>query len=560
MSHRFMTWVSCFLGIVVIAGMVAYALHPVDDGQKKPEPVTFSHPSGFYNDAFYLEMKGNENAIYYTLDSSEPTEDSMLYTDPICVQDASLNENVYSAITDTSVWYDSAIIEKNGKNMIRSYMVPDKPVDKATVVRAVCIDAFGNRSQVSTAVYFVGFGEKKGYSGMNIMAITTDPDNLFDSQKGIYVLGDSFKKALHNGVVSNSQTPVYKWPANYREKGREWEREALVHCFDCEDNLVFSEPCGIRIQGRSTRSMMPKNLNIYARKEYGSAAFYTGDLFKHRYVLNRLNLFRASDNVMLKDYLINEMMENDAVVKREMCPCVLFLNGEYWGVYWLASRFKPDYLNQKYGVKKSNIISIKTRVVEIGQAEDIKLYNDMVSFIADNDMRDPKLFERACEMIDLQSFIDYFAVEIYIANTDWPNNNFQLWRSRNKASNIYSDGRWRWMLYDLDHAMGLSIVEQDSVKRACMNPVFASLMRNEDFYRLFIDRLLWLANEILAPERVNAFIDAYESDMAEAIEKKYQRFYGKYDMDKLFYARCEEVRQFFRLRQTYINNTYGGMK
>ena len=107
--------------------------------------------------------------------------------------------------------------------------------------------------------------------GMNVMSIATDPSNLFEDEKGIYVLGDKFKESLKDGVVQyEGEAGVFSWPANYKQRGRKWEREAVVHCFDTGGNPVFSGPCGIRIQGRATRFQMPKNLNVYARKQYGS--------------------------------------------------------------------------------------------------------------------------------------------------------------------------------------------------------------------------------------------------------------------------------------------------
>lgn len=558
---RWKTLLSCCLGVAALAGMLAFALNQSDDEKGMRSEVAFSQPSGFYDDAFMLEMTGDENPIYYTLDCTDPDADSTLYTGPILIEDASPKENVYSAVTDTSAYYDKALLKQNGVRQTLKYRIPKAPVDKATVVRAVSIDASGNASPVSTAVYFVGYGEKTGYAGVNVMTIVTDPANLFDDEKGIYVLGAKFRESLKDGIVQYTGEPgVFSWPANYRQRGREWEREAVVHCFDANGEPVFSGPCGIRVQGRATRSHMPKNLNIYARKEYGCPAFDTGALFDREYRLNRLNLYNGANDLMLRDYMIHAMSDDADVADQEFCPCALFLDGEYWGVYWLCTRFKPDYLNQVYGVKKDNIVSIKMGKVEIGQDEDLKLYEDMVSFIADNDMRSPEAYARAGELIDLQACIDYYAVEVYVASTDWPTNNFALWRSRHEASNAYSDGRWRWMLFDLDHTTRVANAEEDTLRRACnLDALLASLMQNEDFSRRFSEKLVQLARENFAPERTDAFIDAYESDMAEAIEKKYQRFYGKYDMDELFYAGCEQVREFFRLRQTYIINTYGGI-
>ena len=548
---------SC-VGAAILAGLLTIALGQNEDARVILPPVTFSHASGFYDDAFYLEIEGNGNPIYYTLDSSDPDERSIPYTGPILIQDASANENVYSAITDMSAYYDRALLKRNNKELTHDYRVPGEPVDKATVIRAVSVDTAGNRSPAATAVYFVSFGEKKGYNGVNIMSVTTDPSNLFDHEKGIYVLGDKFAETLRDGVVENSDSNVFMWPANYHQRGKDWERLAEVHSFDSTGEPVFSGPCGIRIQGRATRANMPKNLNLNARREYGCAAFDTGDLFDREYTLNRLNLYFGSNDLMLRDYLVNALVGDMDVVNRAFCPCALFLDGEYWGLYWLASRFKADYLNQKYGVDADNIVAIKRDRIEIGREEDVKLFEDMVSFIADSNMRKPENYEQACAMIDLQSCVDYFAVEIYIANTDWPLNNYALWRSRRPASNAYSDGRWRWMLFDVEHGMRPEYAKLDALKRAINHEaMFASLMQNEEFSAMMTERLLNLATDTFAPERMDAFIDAYEADMADAIEKKYQRFYGEYSMDDLFYRGCDEVREFFRMRQAYILEKYG---
>jgi len=559
LKARWKAALCCCLGFAVLAGLLEIALGWESGGQGAVAAVAFSHPSGFYDEDFFLELGDDGDPIYYTLDATDPDVNSTPYTGPILIRDASPNENVYSAITDTSAFYDTDLLKQNGLEKKIKYVTPEAPVDKATVVRAVRIDAYGNRGPISTAVYFVGFGNKKGYAGLNIMAITTAPANLFDEKEGIYVLGEAFNETIQDGIIPYRDEYVFKWPANYKQRGREWEREADVQCFDPTGNLIFAGPCGIRIQGRATRANMPKGLNIYARKEYGCASFDTGGLFSRAYKLNRLNLFNGSDDLMLRDDLVNEMIGDIDVTRRECAPCALFLDGEYWGVYWLATRLKADYLNQIYGVKKDNIIEIKSGLVEIGRDEDEEQYQAMVSCIADEDMRLPENFDRACELIDLQSFIDYYAVEIYVANTDWPTNNYALWRSRRKVSDDWSDGRWRWMLYDLDISMDAKDAEKDNLKYAISHDaLFESLMCNDDVRDMFTQKLLQLARETFAPERTDAFIDSYETKMAEAIEKEYQRFYGEYDMDKRFYAGCEKIRAFFRQRQAYIIKTYGG--
>ena len=110
------------------------------------EAPKFSSESGFYDSKFYLSLSTSSEAkIYYTLDSSDPTDKSNLYEDEILVEDPSKNPNVLKSRTDTSS---------------RGYSTTT-PVDKGLVVRAVAISEDGNKSDVITKTYFVGKSKYK---------------------------------------------------------------------------------------------------------------------------------------------------------------------------------------------------------------------------------------------------------------------------------------------------------------------------------------------------------------------------------------------------------------
>lgn len=558
--YRFRREALCALGAIALVTLAVFAAAQPGQSMATAPLIRFSRPSGFYDEPFELELDADGEAIYYTLDSSDPDEHSIPYTGPILIQDASPNVNVYSAITDVSPYMRPELLQKNGMTEKCRYQVPDQSVDKATVVRAVSVDPFGNQSGIYEAVYFVGFGKKTGYGGMNIMSVVTDPANLFDHVKGIYVLGDAFERTVNDGHVEKDVTKVFSWDANYRQRGRDWERPASIHCFDADGNLVFSGQYGIRIQGRANRAYLPKNLNIYARKQYGFQKIDTGNLFDAQYLLNRMTLYYGSSDLMLTDYLGEMLTDGMDITDREMTPCVMFLDGEYWGVYWLTPKFTSDYLSQKYDVDPRNIVQIKYASLETGEEEDKALYEDMVEYIADHDMSDPDNYARACELLDIQSCIDYFATEIYIANTDWPINNIALWRTRYKSGTEYSDGRWRWILFDLEQGMHLEWVTVNSWREAAnRDPVFASLLKNEDFSTALREKLMELASNTFSPERVSAFVEAYKTRMSAPIQKKYQRFSCKTRTPQDFCDGCDAIVEFFRQRREYIVEKYGGI-
>ena len=213
-------------GILFWIALLNYNIK-LEDSSQIGEPVSscpieqpvFSYKSGFYEDEFYLEITASSEAtIYYTLDGSLPDESSFIYRKPLLITDATQNDNYHSMRTDTSAGFRSDLIAQyQTLDDDPNYVAPDFLVDKCTVIRAVAISPSGAVSEVSSASYFVGISPQN-YNGCNFISLITDPDNLFDSQKGIYVTGDIFTDYLANGNISSHWR---FWKANYRQRGAE---------------------------------------------------------------------------------------------------------------------------------------------------------------------------------------------------------------------------------------------------------------------------------------------------------------------------------------------------
>ena len=562
MNHRCRGLALCLAGVaLLVALLVLVPGQGEGDNGEGVAPVRLSRESGFYGESFYLEMTCDRGEIRYTLDSTEPNEHSLLYTGPILIEDASSNPNVYSMIEDVCIELRSDILEVAGREPKYGFTTPKQPVDKATVVRAVCIDAFGNRSDVVNGVYFVGFDKKEAYDGMNIIAITTNPDNLFDFDRGIYVLGKTFDDTLVEGAgVPPAIANFGNWAGNYKNKGTQWEREAHICFFDAERNPTLSGNFGIRIQGGASRYMLPKSLNIYARKRYGSESIPALPLFGEDWQLHSLNLNAGGQGVETKihDLLVNTLVADCDVLTREYEPYALFLDGEYWGFYWLTPRFKEDYFASKYGFE--DVIVTKVDHIEVGDDSDFKVYKEMLYTIADSDLSDEANYARVCEIVDMESWIDYYAIELYICNTDWPGNNRSLWRVRNVLDQPDADGKWRWVLFDVNLSMDTARADSDFINRTTKrDPILASLYDNETFTKALKNKMVELARNNFNPKRVNAFVDEYAGRMRHVMDNEYIRFMND-RTEEDFVKACEQIKGFFRLRYDYVIKNYGGEK
>jgi len=102
--------------------------------------------------------------------------------------------------------------------------------------------------------------------------------------------------------------------------------------------------------------------------------------------------------------------------------------------------------------------------------------------------------EKLEQILDIDNCLKYYFLEMYGSNNDWPQNNYGLWRCIDPAAsdpdNKYADGRWRYMLYDMDNAFS-TFVDQvegfDYVLGLKMSPMFVNLMRSRIYAERFVN-------------------------------------------------------------------------
>ena len=521
---------SCLMAICLITVLLIYVIVYNND-------IVFSHESGFYDDPFQLTIKHPWYVeLYFTLDSTTPTTESAKYDGPIHILDASSNSNLYSMITETSLGLKKDYCLEMGWNEGHSiwYSLPSEKIDKCTVLSvAVYNKVVGVIEQVIVKHYFVGFQQKWGYSGITVISISTPPDNLFDYDSGIYVLGKTFDEEIN----ANGRLKYWFWQSgNWSNKGTEWEREAVVNCFDTNNRLLLSGPIGIRIQGGQSRNLIPKSFNLYNRDETHNSF---PDFFNNGLILDSVSLFSGSQDYQtkLRDVLVNELMLNSNAVCRDYIPCQLFLDGEYWGLYFITEKYDRSFFAQRYGVRrKDDITLVKDGALEIGEDKDMDDYHYMVSFLSEADMSDKQNYEKACSIVDIGSLIDYYATMIFVGRfNDWiePHRNIAMWKTRDTSDGVYEDGRWRWIIYDLNSgSQALDNVFVDTIEAVLDNKsIFWNMCRSDAFVDAFCKRMISLMNNEFEFERVSKMIVHYKDLLVEPMKKNNLRYFDSEESD-----------------------------
>jgi len=538
--------------------------------------VGFSHDSGFYEKSQEITLTCNvEGAlIYYTLDGSTPNKTSTLYKNPITVSRKLYTKNVLAAQTDISV---------------SNNYIPDFPVDKCTVIRAIAYLPDGTTTPVAHASYFVGLNREK-YGNVPIVSLITDFDNLYDYETGIYVLGKTHDDWLAEDP-SRAFLDGWQHTGNYSMRGNEWEKPVSVELITADGTAGFKQNMGLRIMGGASRNQPQKSLKLYAREEY-DAKNLKYELIPNNYntngeLISKYKTFvlrvggNDADFARLRDPYLQTLVQDARFETQQSTPCIAFLNGEYWGMYTLNEDYTDNHFENNYGVDNKNVILIKRGELEEGEEDDLALFHDMYLFIAQNDMSDPQFYEAACELVDMGSFVDYFAFQLYIYNEDgiFQDNNWRMWRVRDTdMATEYSDGRWRFAAYDNDFSTGIysgadsasydnissAVAPSDSTERESnirhyrMKELLRSLLNNETFRNELVLALCDMRNIYFEPKHATRILNEMAEPYLALMPDTWLRFgpdwvaYG--DPAGHINSKIIDLRNFIAKRYTAIPN------
>ena len=382
------------------------------------DTVIFSAKGGFYEESFSLRLHNvlTQNHIRYSTNGNRPDAQSPMYSDSLF-----LDESLYSK----SSIYTIVDCPENEFYLTASVL-------HCIVIRAAVFDENDSCvSQVMTNSYFI---RDLGCDthGLPVVSLCADSLDLFDYHRGIFVPGAWWSASLPN------------WTGNYFNKGRNWERRCNVEFYE-QDNKGINQEAGLRTHGGASRRFQQKGLKLYARKEYGKKRF-KHSFFDDTPISNvkhfSLKPFRCSNWLQtgLNDALCSRVARQLNVEVMGTRAVVVFLNGEYWGIYYLEEASDERYLEDHFGIDPNQCNIIKNwNTLEAG---DDTQWQELYTWVEHSDLSDSTDYEYFCSKIDMHNFIDYLVFELYSANVDWPANNVRCWQSGNR--------KWRWMFFDGD--------------------------------------------------------------------------------------------------------------
>ena len=333
------------------------------------------------------------SVVRYTTDGTDPTEASQQYTGPI-------------------------------------------DVNKNTVIRARAFRDGVEPSQVVSQTYLISV-----YHTMPVVCLTTDPDNMWNEETGMFA----------DGPLIDRETQTRPWDnATYWQKN--WFG-GWVEYYDEDGVQQISQGMTFRVMGQFSLDMPQKSLYIKADGQYGVDTF-AYPLFEDRpYTEYASFVLRNGGQDGLYSRVIDGMQarlidqSGSTVATQAWRPVIVYINGEYWGHYNMRERAGVKMAAQHEGWANPDDIDmlesdgLSSYQVNQGSRHD---YQKLYDYVKEHDLvKDREAYEYVVSQIDVDNMIDYFIFESFFGNTDPGNIRFY----RNAKS---GDGKWRYLFYDSD--------------------------------------------------------------------------------------------------------------
>lgn len=363
-------------------GYLGYAGQPVIETKSglitRPTAVTISAPA--------------DVAVRYTLDGAEPAGGvGQAYTGPIIVP-------------------DSAVVRARG---FREGYIPSEIVTKTYLFNA--------------------------YHILPIIAVTVDPDDLWDPLTGIYADGDGDTFEVH---------PFQKATYYQINKTRAMrERPGYFELFSAEGEPILDQGAAIQLHGNFSLDLAQKSFRITAKPKYGSFSFAYPFFDDRPYGEYRGLILRnggvEGSYTRIVDALTAKIVDwtDSTLLTMASTPVIVYLNGAYWGQYEIRERINKYHVAMAEGWSDPEDMDfIKANNTVLSGSFDN--YRALFHFISGNDLSNPAAFETLMNWIDMTNYLDFMIFETYFGNTDTLN--IKFYRQHRP------DAKWRWIFFDLD--------------------------------------------------------------------------------------------------------------
>ncbi|MBQ9363038.1 MAG: CotH kinase family protein [Bacteroidaceae bacterium] len=351
-----------------------------------------------------------------------------------------------------------------------------------------------------------------------IISVVTDDAHIFGSDYGLFVQSDK-------GRPGNGQSGNCTWNMS-------WDRPVNFEFITTDNECVVSQECDMSACGGWSRAWTPHSFKLKANKQYDLQNSFDYQFFPNKPFLKHKTLQirnGGNDNgCRIKDGAIQGVVEASGIYVdyQSWQPVHVYFNGSPYAVLNMREPNNKHFAKANYGLDSEELDQF-----EIGPDSGyVQMAGTDESFLRwyelSQNAADSQVYQEISKLVDIDEYINYMAIEFYIGNWDWPQNNVKGFRSK-------SDGKFHFVLFDLDgsfstdtpfntffgkqtygfntlygydYSKGRSIQGTSMTLEIKFVTIFNNMLRNETFKKKFVDAFCLVSGSVFTPELTKTVI------------------------------------------------------
>ena len=353
------------------------------------------------------------------------------------------------------------------------------------------------------------------------VSVVSDPRFLYDDSIGIYTRGV-------NGVPGIGQWTKSNW-------NMEWDRPVNMSYLDEAGTLGTTKDVDMKIVGGWSRGATMKSFKLKGRKEYGGNRNYDYPFFSAKpYLRNRTLHMRNGGNdekCMLKDPALGTIIQQSDIDLdvQSYQPVHHFINGEYKGLINMREPSNKHFVYANKGWDSDEIDVFEMNcdsayIQQCGTREGFERLYELSKNAAKG-----TVYEEIKQWLDIDEFINYMAMSLYLGRGDWPHNNLKGYRKTD-------GGRLRLVAFDIDAAFEQSNPfkylegEQTHKFNTLYNgkpqitaeieivTIFLNMLKNKEFRQQFVTSFCLMGGSVFEYQRSCDIIDSLYARVEPALK------------------------------------------
>jgi gliding motility-associated-like protein len=373
---------------------------------------------------------------------------------------------------------------------------------------------------------------------------------------------------------------------NLIQNGNQIEPRGTFELYNADGTLIDKARGEFNEHGNDSWAYAQRGFDYITRDQFGYNHAIKGSLFNDvdRDKFQRLIIKCAANDNYPFSYGGSGAHIRDAYVQslsqvaglrldeRSYEPCVMYLNGEYWGVYEIREKVDDlDFTDINYNQDSVGFLKtwggtwVDVLTTDQDPATVTTSWNDIRTYITTNDMSIQANYEIAKSSFNVGSLIDYYILNTYTVNADWLNWNTAWWHG------LKQDGdkkKWRYALWDMDNTFDhganyTGIPNTDSDADPCDAetfgnvggqghiPIWNALIQNDEFFNDYINRWSNLSNTYFSCDFMIQHLDSLINTIEPEMQAQIDLWGGSYNA---WMNNVQQMKDFMNDRCNVLNS------